>query len=98
MPFRKLIPDLALKARLPTVFHQSQWAEVGGLMSYGFSFLAMYRRGAEIVAEVLRGAKPANIPMEQPTVFELALNRRIAKALGIQIPRALLLRADKVID
>ena len=98
VPFRKLIPDLALKARLPTVFHHAQWAEAGGLMSYGFSFPAMYRRSAEMMAEVLRGAKPANIPMEQPTVFELALNRRIAKALGMQIPRALLLRADKIID
>lgn len=98
VPARKLIPELALKARLPTVFHQAQWVDEGGLMSYGFNFTSMFRRGAEMVADVLRGAKPGNIPMEQPKVFELALNRRTAKALGIQIPRALLVRADRVID
>ena len=98
VPFRKLIPELALKARLPSVFHQAQWVEVGGLMSYGFNFTAMWRRGAEMVADVLRGAKAGNIPMEQPKVFELALNRTTAKALGTQIPRSLLVRADRVID
>ena len=98
VPFRRQIPELALKAKLPTVFHQAQWVEAGGLMSYGFSFTAMYRRAAEMLAEVLRGAKPGNIPMEQPKVFELAFNRKTAKALGIQIPRAMLVRADKVIE
>ena len=98
VPFRKLIPELALKTRLPTVFHQAQWVEAGGLMSYGFNFSAMYRRGAEMLADVLRGAKPGNIPMEQPKVFELAFNRKTAKALGIQIPRPMLVRADKVIE
>ena len=98
VPFRKLIPELALKARLPTVFHQAQWVETGGLMSYGFNFSAMWRRGAEMVADILRGAKAGNIPMEQPKVFELAFNRKTAKTLGIQIPRAMLVRADRVID
>ena len=98
VPFRKLIPELALKARLPSVFHQAQWVEVGGLMSYGFDFSAMYRRGADMVADILRGAKPGNIPMEQPKVFELALNRKTAKALGTQIPNSLLVRADRIIE
>jgi putative ABC transport system substrate-binding protein len=98
VPFRKQIPELALKAKLPTVFHQAQWVEAGGLMSYGFNFSAMWRRGAEMVADILRGAKPGNIPMEQPKVYELALNRKTAKTLGIQIPRSLLVRADQVIE
>ena len=98
VPFRKRIPELALKARLPSVFHQAQWVEVGGLMSYGFNFTAMWRRAAEMVADILRGAKVASMPMEQPKVFELALNRKTAKALGIQIPRSLLVRADQVIE
>ena len=98
VPFRQLIPELALKARLPTVFHQAQWVEAGGVMSYGFNFNAMWRRGAEMVADILRGAKPGNIPMEQPKVYELALNRKTAKALGMQIPRSLLVRADQVIE
>jgi putative ABC transport system substrate-binding protein len=98
IPARRLIPELALKARLPTVFHQAQWAETGGLMSYGFSFPKMWRRGAEMVASVLRGAKPAEIPMEQPTEYELVFNQKTAKSLGIKIPQSLLLRADRVIE
>jgi len=98
VPARRLIPELALKARLPSVFHHGQWAEAGGLMSYGFSFPKMWRRGAEMVAEVLRGAKPAEMPVEQPSDFELVLNAKTAKALGVRIPQALLLRADVVIS
>jgi putative ABC transport system substrate-binding protein len=98
VPARRLIPQLALKARLPTVFNHAQWAEVGGLMSYGFSFPKMWRRGAEMMANVLRGAKPGEIPMEQPTEFELVFNRKTAKALGIKIPQPLLIRADRVIE
>ena len=98
VPARRLIPELALKARLPTVFHQAQWVEAGGLMSYGFNFTGMFRRGAEMVANILRGAKPGDIPMEQPTVYELAFNLKTAKALGITIPQSLLVRADRVIE
>lgn len=98
IPARRLIPELALKARLPTVFHQAQWAETGGLMSYGFSFPKMWRRGAEMLAKVLNGTKPGEIPMEQPTEFELVFNQNTAKALGIRIPQPLLLRADRVIE
>ena len=98
IPARRLIPELALKARLPTVFHQAQWAETGGLMSYGFSFPKMWRRGAEMLAKVLNGTKPGEIPMEQPTEYELVFNQKTAKALGIRIPQSLLLRADRVIE
>ena len=98
VPARHKIPELALKARLPTVLHQSQWAEAGGLMSYGFNFLWMWRRGADMVATVLRGAKAGDIPMEQPTTFELVINLQTAKALGITIPQSLTLRADRVIE
>ena len=98
VPARKLIPELALKARLATVFHHSQWAQDGGLMSYGFSFPGMWRRGAEMLAAVLRGARPAELPMEQPTVVELVLNRATARSLNLRIPQALLLRADRLIE
>jgi ABC-type uncharacterized transport system substrate-binding protein len=98
VPARRKIPELALKAKLPSVFHQSQWAESGGLMSYGFSFPEMWRRGAEMVAKVLRGAKPGELPMEQPTVYELALNLKTAKALGITISPAFLTRVNKTIE
>lgn len=98
VPARRKIAELALKAKLPTMFHHSQWAEVGGLMSYGFSFPSMYRRGAELTASVLRGTRVGEIPMEQPTTYELVFNRRTADALGVKIPQALLIRADRVIE
>ena len=98
VPGRRLICELALKARLPTAFHQAQWVGTGGLMSYGFDFPKMWRRGAEMVAKVLNGAKVNDIPMEQPTVFELAFNKTTAKVLDIKIPHALLLRADRIIE
>jgi ABC-type uncharacterized transport system substrate-binding protein len=98
VPARNLIPALALKAKLPTVFTQFQWAEAGGLMSYGFDFSWMWRRGADLVAKVLRGAKPGDLPMEQPTTYELAINTQTAKTLGIKVPDALMLRADRVIE
>ena len=94
----RLICELALKARLPTAFHQAQWLGTGGLMSYGFDFPKMWRRGAEMVVKVLNGAKVNDIPMEQPTVFELAFNKTTAKVLDIKIPNALLLRADRIIE
>ena len=98
VPARRLIPELALKARLPTMLPQAQWVEVGGLMSYGFDFPAMWRRGAEMVADVLRGAKAGNIPMEQPTRYELAFNLKTAKSLGVKIPQSLLVQATRVIE
>ena len=98
VPARRKIPELALKARLPTVFHQGQWVEAGGLMSYGFNFPTMFRRGADMVANILRGAKPGEIPMEQPTTYELAFNLKTARALGVTIPQSMLIRADRVIE
>ena len=85
VPARNKIPELALRAKLPTMFTQSQWAEAGGLMSYGFDFSWMWRRGAEMVAKVLRGAKPGDIPMEQPTNYELAINTQTARTVGIRV-------------
>ncbi len=95
---RSTIIELALKNHLPSVFHHAGWVEAGGLMSYGFNFPAMWRRGAEMVAAVLRGAKPSDTPMEQPNVFQLALNLRTAKSLGIKVPQSILIRADRVIE
>ena len=86
------------KARLPSVFHHSGWVDAGGLMSYGFNFSGMWRRGGEMVASVLRGAKVNDIPMEQPTTYELTVNLRTAKALGIKIPNSIMVRADRVIE
>ena len=97
VPSRKKIPELALKSRLPSVMHHSQWVDDGGLMSYGFNFPSLFRRAAEMVVMVLKGGKPAEIPMEQPTNYELAVNLKTAKALGIAIPQNFLVRADKVI-
>jgi len=98
VPGRRTIIESASKAHLPSAFHHSGWVEAGGLMSYGFSFPALWRRGAEIVASVLRGMKVSDIPVEQPTTFELAINLRTAKALGLTIAQAMLLRADRVIE
>jgi len=98
VPARRRIHELASKARLPTIFHQSQWVETGGLMSYGFNFPTMYRRGADMVAHILRGARVGDIPMEQPTAYELAVNLKTARTLGIEVPQSILIRADKVIE
>ncbi len=98
VPARRKIPELALKARLPSMFGQSQWVESGGLLSYGFNFSEMYRRAAEQTVAILRGAKAADIPMEQGTKFELAINMKTAKALGIRIPQSIQLRVDRVIE
>lgn len=98
VPGRRTIVEGARKARLPSVFHHSTWVEAGGLMSYGFSFPALWRRGAEIVAMVLRGTPVRDIPMEQPTTFQLAINLATARALGVAIPQSLLVRADEVIQ
>jgi hypothetical protein len=77
---------------------QREYAEAGGLMSYGPDFPDLYRRAGHYVAKILKGAKPAELPVEQPTKFELVINSRIAQSLGLTIPASLLLRADQVIE
>jgi putative ABC transport system substrate-binding protein len=92
------INTLALVARLPTMHGERDFVEVGGLMSYGPNFAELWRRSAEYVDKILRGAKPADLPVEQPTKFELVINLITAKALGLDLPAALLARADEVIE
>jgi putative ABC transport system substrate-binding protein len=89
---------LALKARLPDMWGFREEVVAGGLLSYGASFPDLFRRAAELVDKILRGAKPADIPVEQPTKFELVINLKTAKALGRTIPESLLVRADEVIE
>ena len=98
VPARRQITELALRHRLPSMFHHSLWAEFGGLLSYGPNFSNTFRRAAEQVGMVLNGRKPAEMPVEQPISFELVINLKTAKALGLTIPQSLLLRADKVIE
>jgi putative ABC transport system substrate-binding protein len=94
---RKLIVDLSARNRLPTMFYFREFVELGGLMSYGPNTMDLYRRAATYVVKILKGVKPADLPVEQPTKFELIINLKTAKALGITIPEAILLRADDVI-
>jgi putative ABC transport system substrate-binding protein len=92
------INALALKARLPTIYVDRLYVESGGLMSYGPNWPSMWRRAADFVDKILRGAKPADIPVEQPTKFELVINLKTAKALGLSLPRIFLVRADELIE
>jgi putative ABC transport system substrate-binding protein len=92
------ISTLALAARLPTVYPLREFVDVGGLMSYGADFLDLWRRAAEIVDKILRGAKSAEIPVEQPTKFDLVINRKTAKTLGLSIPQTLLATANDLIE
>ena len=92
------ISTLALGARLPTMHGTRDYIEAGGLMSYGANYPDMFWRAADYVDKILRGAKPADLPVEQPTTFELVINLTTAKALGLTIPESFLLRADEVIE
>ena len=94
---RKQIADLAAKHRLPAVYAYREVVDAGGLMSYGPSLSDLFRGAAVYVGKILKGAKPADLPMEQPTKFELVINFKTAKALGLTIPQSLLVRADQVI-
>jgi putative ABC transport system substrate-binding protein len=93
----KKIADLALKSRLPSMYEGTTWVEAGGLMSYSANDLELFRRAAIYVDKILKGAKPADLPVEQPTKFEFAINLKTAKALNLTIPQSVLFRADRVI-
>lgn len=95
---REFLVEFATKSRLPAIYPQRNYAEAGGLISYGSNFDANYHRAATYVDKILKGAKPGDLPIEQPTKFEMVINRKTAKALGITIPQALLVRADEVIQ
>jgi putative ABC transport system substrate-binding protein len=92
------IAEFALKHRLPTMYFDEDLPRAGGLVSYGVSLIDVYRRAAQYVDRILKGAKPADLPVEQPTKFELVINLKTAKALGIEISASLLARADEVIE
>ena len=93
-----MIAELAEKARLPTVYAWREGVEAGGFMAYAFELLDLYRHNADIIAKILAGAKPADIPFYQARKFELSFNLKTSKALGIKIPGSLLAVADDVID
>jgi putative ABC transport system substrate-binding protein len=95
---REEINGLAAGARLPAIYANSDFVAAGGLISYGTNFPDLFRRGAHYVDKILRGAKPGDIPVEQPVKFDLAINLRTAKALGLDLPPTLLARADEVIE
>jgi putative ABC transport system substrate-binding protein len=94
----KRIVDLAAKSRLPTMYQVREFVDAGGLMSYGANLSDLNRRSATYVDKILKGAKPADLPVEQPTKFEFIINLKTAKALGLEIPAQLLARADEVIE
>jgi putative ABC transport system substrate-binding protein len=96
--YRKLIAELAAKGRLPTIFHYRQFVEVGGLMSYGIDIADVGHRVADMVDQILKGTKPADIPVFQPTKLDLTINLKTAKTLGIELPPLLVARADNVIE
>jgi putative ABC transport system substrate-binding protein len=94
----KQTAELALKSRLPAIFHIKEFAQVGGLLAYGVDRADMYRRAAAYVDKILKGAKPADLTVQQPTKFELIINLKTANTLGLTTPPAVLLRADGVIE
>jgi putative ABC transport system substrate-binding protein len=94
---RTQLAELALRYRLPTSFYEREFVEAGGLMSYGPHLAEMFRRSAYYVDRVLKGARPADLPVEQPMKFDLVLNLKTAQALGLTLPPTLLLQADAVI-
>ena len=94
---RKRIADLAVKSKLPAIYDDREFVEDGGLMSYGTNLADLYRRAATYVGKILKGRKPADLPVEQPMKFELFINTKTAKQIGVTIPQEVLMRADKVI-
>jgi putative tryptophan/tyrosine transport system substrate-binding protein len=98
IPHHRQIAQLAVQYRMPTMFINRSYVEAGGLMSYGVNFPLMYRRGAEYVAKIFKGARPEDLPVEQAAKFELVINLKTAKALGLEMPDRLLVAADEVIE
>jgi len=96
--YRRQIADFAVTHQLPMMSQLKEFAEAGGLMAYTSSWTAMFPRAATYVDKILKGVKPADLPVEQPTKFELVINLKTAKALGLTIPPSLLLRVDQVIE
>ena len=94
----KMVADLALKYRLPSLMENREYVEAGGLLSLGLNLVDSYRRAATHVHRILKGAKPAELPMEQPTKFDLGVNLRTARGLGLTIPQSVLLQATEVIE
>jgi putative ABC transport system substrate-binding protein len=95
---RKLVVDLAAKHRLPAIYRSMPFIEAGGLMAYGANYPDLYRRAATYIDKIVNGAPPSDLPIEQPTVFELVINARAAKSMGIVLPPSLLLRADRLLE
>jgi putative tryptophan/tyrosine transport system substrate-binding protein len=95
---RKLIVEFAARRRLPAIYEAREFVESGGLISYGPNLVAIERRAAEYVDRILKGAKPVDLPVEQPTKIEMLINMKTAKTLGLTIPQSVLLRADEVVE
>jgi putative tryptophan/tyrosine transport system substrate-binding protein len=98
LEYRKEIIGFALREQIPSMYVGKEWVEEGGLMSYGDRLPERYRRAADLVDRILRGAKPADLPVEQPTTFELVVNLKTAKAIGLNLSPTFLARADQVIE
>jgi putative tryptophan/tyrosine transport system substrate-binding protein len=95
---RRRVAGLGVKHRLPTMCGASEYVEAGGLLSYATSYPALYRRAAVYVDRILKGTRPADLPIEQPTTFELVVNAKTARAIGLAVPASILARADRVIE
>jgi putative ABC transport system substrate-binding protein len=95
---RTRLADFARRHRLISAFYTREYVDLGGLLSYGASFTGMFRRAADYVDRIAKGAKPSDLPIEEPTKFELVINLKTAKALGLTIPQSILARADEVIE